>query len=56
MLEKEVKESHRAAMKRIKSKAQYYQKKYMDSQEKLNDDENTCEHCSKLEVQNAELK
>ena len=42
---------NRAATKRIKSKAQYYQKKCMDSQEKLNDDENTCEHCSKLEVQ-----
>ena len=51
VLEKEIKESHTAATKRIKSKAQYYQKKCMDSQEKLNDDENTCEHCSKLEVQ-----
>ena len=53
MLEKEVKESHTAA---IKSKAQYYQKKCMDSQEKLNDDKNTCEHCSELEEQNAKLK
>ena len=46
-----MKESHRASTKRIQSRANYYQKKCMDLKE-----EETCEHCSELEQENAELK
>ena len=53
-LEKEVKESHASAIKKIQSRAYYYQKKCTTLQEKH--EESTCEHCKELERQNIELK
>ena len=50
-LEKEVKESHRASTKRIQSRTNYYQKKYMDLQ--AFEEEETYKYCSELEQENA---
>ena len=53
-LEKEVKESHRASIKRIQSRANYYKKKCVDMQEY--EEEEICQHCHELEQENTELK